>query len=305
MTPQEKPAEAAANATPPTAGQAKPLSFRKNPFRFSWAFAKEIFGEHEFWLNTLAVRGGAGAIVAGGAVVVGMTVGLPLALTAAAIAGLGIIASVGIYCIAAGGLQAAQGVRRAYHRACGKPEKEQPPVAVKTLQQRLAERPLVKKWLESKTGKKITQSRAWAMAKKVTQEENIVGGMAIGGSVLALAVGIPLLATQIMVLPVIAAGTLLTAGMVIAVSSVSSGLTGLYFSITGLRHQMHRKRAETQTRNAAPIQPQISQPQSAPMPAAGQLSKDFDAEVKPAASHRPPAANRPIGTAESVLGGPG
>ena len=282
--------------------QAPILSFRQNPLKFSWKFCKEIFNEHEFWLNTIAVRGGTSAIVAGLAVALGFTVGFPLALTAAIIAGVGIVGSLALYGVAAGGLQAWQGLKRAYHKACGLPEKQLPPVCVKTLQERLAEKPWVKKCVESKLGQKIKHSRAWNLAKKITHEDNLVGGLAVGGSILALAIGIPLLITQIAVLPVVAAGTVLTWGMVMAVSSISSGVTGMYFSVVGLKHRMHRKREERIAARKEKKEQRIKKLEPEKKTVTGfsdqTIAADFNSKVetiKPAleTTHRPEEQNKP------------
>lgn len=208
----------------------------------TWRFTKELFNDHTFWVKALAVKGGASAILAsvlvGAAVIVNMPI---LASVAIITAGVGLIGA-GIYGIAAGGAKAWEGLQDVYARVTGRAPPEHVYKERKDIFQRLAETKFLQRIAEKKWAKKITATHAWKTTMKYTRrsEDSMLGGIAVGGALISLAVGA-------FALPVVMAGSLLTAAAVIGVSSIVSGMTGLYFSITGIREEVRMKRAHMET----------------------------------------------------------
>jgi hypothetical protein len=221
--------------------------------RTSLRFGKELMHEHEFWVHTLAVKGGVSAIAVAGVLGISYVVALPFMLAATGIAVCGAMVGLGVYGMVAGSARSWYRLRKMYANATGKPMPKRPVRTGKSWLQRQCERPKIKKILESKPVKWLRESRAWKLAQKFTQgqQDNLLGGLAVGGAALSLAVGVTAVATQLAVLPVIAVGGLLTFATVMGASYVISGISGLYFGITGVRHMREKKKAKAAAAAAA------------------------------------------------------
>lgn len=219
-------------------------------------FGKELMHEHEFWVHTLAVKGGLSAIAITAILGISYVVALPFMLAATGIAACGAVIGLSTYGMIAGAARGWYRLRKIYAKATGKPMPKRPVKQGKTWWQRQCERPSMQKILNSKTLTAFKESRAWRLTKKFTdgQQDNVLGSLAVGGAVLSLAVGVTALATQLVVLPVVAVGGLLTFATVMAASYTISGLTGLYFGITGIRHMKKEKKAKAAARAAAAAQ---------------------------------------------------
>lgn len=219
-----------------------------------WKVVKETWDEHDVWVNAMAVKGGLSAILIGGIGVVTYVVTLPLIAMAAGIAVCGALLGIGIYGTAAGGAKAWDSLRGAYARAMGRepPEKKKKPA--KDILQRLAENPTLTRVRESRLAKKIAQSRAWKMTERLTRqhEDSLLHGMAVGGALLTLALGVSVLATQILVLPVIAVGTIFTVAAVQVISCFASGIYGLYLAGESILRRRREKQAEAAAAEAPP-----------------------------------------------------
>lgn len=251
-------------------------------------FGRELWKEHEFWVNTLAVKGGASAVIVAGAVGVSFVIGLPFIAAAAGIAACGGLIGVGVWGIGAGTRRAYRQLRDVYAKARGKPLPERPvKLPRKPLVERLKERPGFKKFLETAPVQKFLSSPAWKLTKKmIPQRDTVLGGLAVGGSVLSLAIGATALVTQIIVLPVVAVGSLLTFATVAAASYTVSGVSGLFFSVVGLKHQHKRKRAEAAAREVTKAQASATPAPTAPeaaSPAAPPAAADFNGTASPPA----------------------
>lgn len=221
--------------------------------RTSLRFGKELLHEHEFWVHTLAVKGGVSAIAVAGVLGISYVVALPFMLAATGIAVCGAMVGLGVYGMVAGSARSWYRLRKMYANATGKPMPKRPVKTGKSWLQRQCERPKIKKVLESKSVTWLRESRAWKLAQKFTQgqQDNLLGGLAVGGAALSLAVGVTAIATQLVVLPVVAVGGLLTFATVMGASYVISGISGLYFGITGVRHMREKKKAKAAAAAAA------------------------------------------------------
>jgi len=266
-------------------------------------FAGELMREHEFWVHALAVKGGASAVVVTAILAISYVVAAPFMLAAAGIAACGAVAGLGIYGIAAGSVRSWYRLRKIYSKVTGKPLPPKPAVQGPNWMQRQCERPAIKKVLETKAVQAMRNSRLWKISKKYTlgQQDNVLGGLAVGGAVLSLALGAAALATQILVLPVIAVGGLVVGGAVLATSYVISGLSGLYFGIVGIKHMREKKRAKAAALAAAQAQDAAvpEQPLPEPETAAQTPAAANDAFAKAAQKDSPeeqgkePAADKP------------
>lgn len=219
----------------------------------TWRFTRELFREHEFWVHTPAVKGGLSAIAVTGILGISYVVAMPFMLAATGIAACGAVIGLSAYGMTAGAARGWYRLRKVYSRATGKPMPKRPVRQGKTWLQRQCERPFMQKILHSKPVQAFKQSRAWRLTKKFTddQQDNVLGSLAVGGAVLSLAVGVTALVTQLAVLPVVAVGSMVTFATVMAASYIVSGISGLYFGITGIRHMKKERQAKAAARAAA------------------------------------------------------
>lgn len=250
MSPEEKhiPQEPAAEAL----GTRLRDSFSRR-MRTSLRFGIELMREHEFWVHALAVKGGASAIVIAAVVGLSYVIAAPFMLAATGIAACGALIGLGVYGVAAGSVRSWMRLRKIHAQVTGKPL---PPLRSDDKPGWLARqkaRPSVQRFLNSRPVQGFLKSRAWQMTKKYTegQQDNVLGGIAVGGAAVSLVLGAVALATQMLVLPVVALGGLVTVAAVTAVTYVVSGISGLYFGITGIRHMKQKKREKMAAQAAA------------------------------------------------------
>ncbi len=224
----------------------------KRKAAITWAFTKELFNDHTFWVKALAVKGGASAIIVTGLVGISAVLSMPLLVAATGITlSVGLI-GLGLYGMAAGGIAAWEGLQDVYARTMGRAPKEHVYKERKDMLQRLGETTFFQNMKQHRIARKISNSHAWRTTMKFTRqrEDSVLGGIAVGGAALSLVVGA-------VALPFVAAGTLLTVATVFTVSSVISGMTGLYFSITGLREETRMKREHAAKLKAAKNAPKL------------------------------------------------
>ena len=211
--------------------------------RQKWlSFAREIWNDHDFWIKALAIKGGAGAVVIAGIMAIAHLVALPFLVAAFGIAlCVGLIA-VGLYGVFVGTLTMGDKLADIYYKVFSQepPHKSEP--SRKLLSQQLAESRHIRALMRNPLLKKIQQSRAWKITQRITkkQQDIFLAGLAMKGSVISVIGGVSLIVTQIFVLPVIAVGSLLTFTTILAVSTVASGLYGIYLSTQGLMHLLRR-----------------------------------------------------------------
>lgn len=232
----------------------------KRKAAITWAFTKELFNDHTFWVKALAVKGGASAIIVTGLVGISTVISMPLLVAATGITlSVGLI-GVGLYGMAAGGVKAWEGLQDVYARTMGRAPKEHVYKERDDLLKRLGETKLFQRIKHHTIAKKIANSHAWRTTMKFTRhrEDTVLGGIAVGGAALSLVVGA-------VALPFVAVGSLLTFATVFTVSSVISGMTGLYFSITGLREESKLKREHAAKQKAAKNAPRMDATDLAPI----------------------------------------
>lgn len=215
---------------PKTGPKAKTLLQR------SWAFSRELWSDHDFWIHALAVKGGASAVVVAGAAGITYVIALPFFVAAVGIAACGALIGLGLYGIFAGTANARDKLRRIYYKtfSSGPPPERMPDA--KPLHRRLVENARVRAWLEKPLAQKFFNSRVWKMTGAITekQREIFLTSLAGTGSLFWIVTSILTLVTQIVVLPVVALGSVLTFGIALAVGGLLSAAYGLYISIQSL-----------------------------------------------------------------------
>lgn len=245
--------------------------------RTSLRFGVELMREHEFWVHALAVKGGASAIVIAAVVGLSYVIAAPFMLAATGIAACGALIGLGVYGVAAGSVRSWMRLRKIHAQVTGKPL---PPPRSDDKPGWLARqkaRPAVQRLLKTPAVQALFKSRAWKITKKYTegQQDNVLGGIAVGGAAVSLVLGAVALATQILVLPVVALGGLVTVAAVTAVTYVVSGISGLYFGITGIRHMKKKKREKLAAQAAPPEQSALPAPEAASPDTKKKAAADF------------------------------
>jgi hypothetical protein len=215
--------------------------------RQKWlSFAREIWNDHDFWIKALAIKGGAGAVIIAGIMAIAHLVALPFLVAAFGIAlCVGLIA-VGLYGVFVGTLTMGDKLAEIYYKVFSQEPPHKKPPRRKLLSQRLAESRHVRALMAHPLLKKIQQSHAWKATQRITkkQQDIFLAGLAMKGSVISVIGGVSLIVTQIFVLPVIAVGSLLTFTTILAVSTVASGLYGIYLSTRGLMHILRKGKVD-------------------------------------------------------------
>ncbi|TAL38605.1 MAG: hypothetical protein EPN97_03660 [Alphaproteobacteria bacterium] len=207
-------------------------------------FAREIWDDHDFWIKALAVKGGAGAIVIAGVMAIGHLVALPFLAAAVGIAFCVGLIAVGLYGIFLGILTIWDRLVEIYYRVFLHKPRKRKSARRKLLSQRLAENPRIRELLATPLLQKFLKSRAWKAARRITkkQEDIFLASLAMKGSIVSTIVGVSLIMTQILVLPVIAVGSVLTFTTLLAVSTIASGMYGIYLSARFLISAFRPKR---------------------------------------------------------------
>jgi len=204
-----------------------PTPVSSSTLRQKWLnFARGIWDDHDFWIKALAVKGGAGAIVIAGVMAIGHLVALPFLAAAVGIAlCVGLIA-VGLYGIFLGILTIWDKLVELYYRAFLQKSRRKKSTHRKLLSQRLAENPRIQALLAKPFPQKFLKSRAWKATRHITkkQEDIFLASLAMKGSIISTIVGASLIMTKILVLPVMAVGSVLTFTTLLAVSTIASGV---------------------------------------------------------------------------------
>lgn len=273
----------------------------------TWTFAKEAWDEHDLWVEALAVKGGASAIVIAAVVGISAIVAMPFFAAAGVIAGCGALCGIGIYGCAAAGAKAWESVTDVYARVMGREPKIKPHKERKDILERLGQLKWVKKALNHPLAQKVRESRAWKVTQKFTKrrEDSILHGMAVGGALVTLALGATVLATQVLVLPVVAVGGLLTWATAEVAVCFASGIYGMYLSGQSILKKHREKKEKAAGATAAPLLlPQTEAPAISPATDKPALTETFTGKAatndnaKPRTEDAPvaiPAAKRPNG----------
>ena len=213
------------------------------PQRLS-AFSRELWNDQDFWIHALAVKGGASAVVVTGIVGISYVVALPFFVAALGIALCGGLIGLGLYGFFLGAAKAWSILKVIYYRTISATPQPKKTKAAKPLHQRLADSASVQKWLHRPVVRKLLKSRAWKVANTLTQrqQELFLSGLAGTGSIFWSVISALTLITNIIVLPVVALGSLLTFGTVLAAGSLLSGVYGIYLSLQGLLRSLRGKK---------------------------------------------------------------
>ncbi len=307
MTADQKPAPAETPATERGWWERTRNGFSRR-MRTSLRFGGELMREHEFWVHALAVKGGASAIVIAGVVALSYVIAAPFVLAATGIVACGALIGLGVYGIAAGSTRGWMRLRKIYSNVTGTPMPEKHDGHKTGWLTRQLERPAAQRIIKTRPVQAFLNSRAWKLTQKYTagQQDNVLGGIAVGGAAVTLVLGAVALATQMLVLPVIALGGLVTVAAVTAVTYLVSGISGLYFGITGIRHMKKNKQHAKIAALAAADKDNPNTPADAPEAASPDTKKkatpdfakaaltaqnDNEADTAPAAAGQP--ANGP------------
>lgn len=208
-----------------------------------WHFSRELWNDHEFWIRALAIKGGASAVVAVGVMGITHVIALPFFIAALGIALCGAFICLGIYGVLMGTTSAWDKLRDIYYKTISGhvPEHER---NSKPLHHSLVEYAWVQRVARKDMVQRLMMTRAWQVTTTVTkrQQELFLTGLAGTGSVFWVVMGIVTLVTQLVVLPVVAVGSIITFGTVFAVGTVLSGIYGIYLSIDNLLRFLHIKK---------------------------------------------------------------
>jgi hypothetical protein len=250
------PSQPKANAPAEKTGFKGQMDKLRRRLRTTWNFAKEAWDEHDLWIEALAVKGGASAIIIAGVVALTSVVALPFFAAAGVIAGCGALLGIGIYSCAAAGAKAWETATNVWARVRGREPVIKPKKERKDIIERLAEMKWVKKLSQSPLAQKVYATRAWKVTQKFTKrrEDAILTGMAVGGAVVTLALGATVLATQVLVLPVVAVGSLLTWATAEVAVCFASGIYGMYLSGESILKKHREKKAAKEAALEKPLQ---------------------------------------------------
>jgi hypothetical protein len=282
------------------------------PRRFcdlGWEFSKELWNDHQFWVNAVAVKGGAAALLGGAVVAISFAFTYPFIITAGIILLCGTTMTLGGIGIIAGCSRLWETLKDTWYKTTGKEPPPAPAEKKKTLLERLRDKPSVQKILNDPLARKFFASPTWQALEKIKgKQEKLLNSLAIGGSVAYTGLGIWILAAQIVALPVVALPMLVTAAAVAGASYAISGSVGLWISLTNLFDKRREKKASAETGEApqaeakSPSVPQVPPQQEPLLPpretrspekataaeSASQLKEEFEtARAEPA--HAEPA----------------
>lgn len=262
-------------------------------------YAVEIFNEHDLWVEALAVKGGASALVAAGIVGLSYVVALPFMLAAMTVAGCGALIGLGVYGVAAGGARAWDSLRSTIARIRG----VEPPAHLagqkRNIFQRLQETAPMVKLRGSAPAKRLMSTRAWKVTEKFMRkrEEGILGSLALGGALATLGLGTALLVTQVLVLPIVAIGVTATFVAVEALTMIASGAYGLHLCYDHFKKRKTDGTGKTE-KEETPAVPAPPAPEPAPAvstqnPLAPAFTRTAQAAPEKEATPAPAAAPQP------------
>jgi hypothetical protein len=278
--------------------QAPTLEIPASIWQKSKNFAKEIWNDHDFWVKALAIKGGAGAVVIAGVVAISHLIALPFLLAAGGIALCGGLIALGLYGAFLGAATIWDKLRSVYYKTFSDKPPEEKMTPDKSFHQKMAESPRLKALQENPFMKKFLNSRVWQATQRITkkQEDIFLAGLAMKGSIFSTVIGISMIATQVVVLPVIAVGSLLTFTTVAAVGAVMGGSYGIYLATRNIIDTLRSKKKTIKTivekdeAGAKPeLQPQLSAPTLTPVFTDAGEKKDGKAETEPAVPSPSPA----------------
>lgn len=191
------------------------------------SFARELWHDQDLWIRAIAAKGGAGIILATGVIGITHVVALPFFLAAAGLALCGGFIGVGLFGMAYGAKTVWDKLKELYCKTIlgREPEKkaDAPPLHERSFAQKIMRHP----W-----ARKLADSRAWKTTQALTQKQQdlLLAGFAGTGSLLWGTISAVTLVTQLLILPVVAIGGLLTVGTAVAVGGLASSVYGVFLA---------------------------------------------------------------------------
>lgn len=252
----------------------------KSTARLIWDYSRAIVADHDFWLHFLTVKGGAAAAVLSVGVAATQAIALPFVAASFAVAGAGAIVGLGLYGMIAGTKRGAHSLRNLWRDVTGKP-----PIPEET--EKKKQKSLAARFAETKTGKKITNSRLWQrvknshLAKYVRgishTQDVLLSSLASGGSIVSIVTGGALLATQVAMVPVLAMGTAAVMTAVAATTSLALGVIGMRYSYNFLKESV---REFAHKRQQAKLAKEAAQHTVVPVPPKKTYPDEFDSSLE-------------------------
>ena len=207
---------------------------KANLWQNSIRFSKAIWNNHDFWIKTLAVKGGATAIVIAGISGISYALSLPFILPAIVIGISFAFIGIGVYGIALGTTRALDTIKDTYYKSFSKnPLKKK---IIKKHEKKHLTNKYIKAISKNPLVKKILNTQSWKEADKLTERQKtlFLTGLAGTGSAFWFITSLVSIITKIVILPILVVGNLLTFGTILAIGGVISGLYGLFISIKTL-----------------------------------------------------------------------
>jgi len=269
-------------------------SFWRRFRNLSW----EIWHDQDLQIRLLAAKGGASAVVVACVLVASYAVSLPFLLAAVVIAACGGLVALGLCGLLLGSATAWNSLKKIYSKTF--PGNASKPLAQpkKSLHQRITGHPRVRRLIEKPLMQKFLNSRTWKTARLIArkQQDLFLTGMAGGGSVFLGTMGALTLITQVVLLPVIAVGSLITFTTVVATGGVVSGACGVYLSGQKFGHMLQVFRDRKKARAAKILAASPPQPATKQLPAPDLLGTAFTqaAESSPGIQQAPAVRPPPI-----------
>ena len=224
-------------------------------------FIRELESDHKFWVNTLAIKGGASAIVVSGAVALTYAITLPFAAAATLLAVCAALVGVGMYGIATGLGHASKRIgetwrslRRDKNAPASVTEETAPDMSAKNLPaKKFSDHKWVRAIADSKPARFVANSKSWKVSSAFVarQKPLIMGGMALSGAAVTVGLGVITLAAHLVVFPVVAVGSLLSAATVTTLWAASAVVSGTLGGIVAVKNTLKWRRDNKEQHKAA------------------------------------------------------
>lgn len=240
----------------PASGVARVLAFVKTEWKNIWEISKAIVLDHEFFISSLAVKGGLTSLILGGIIGLSYVLTLPFVIAATVIAfNIGLV-GLGLYGIYKGAVKAELKIRTvlaSYYPALAPREHRDFWVTrtFRRLRRSLTDNRFLAMIRHSAPVRRFLASESWKRAQRIVgrQEKILLGGLATGGSIFSFLMGLLFLASQFVAVPLIAGGSLLTS-LLLGLLYIATGILGGYFSLHSLKESIREWRQQRAIRVA-------------------------------------------------------
>jgi hypothetical protein len=247
----------------------------QGPFwRRLWNFGRALRKDSDFYIQTQAVRGGAGTVLLG-SIAAGMIfyMQLPLLIAAMGIAACAGAAAVGLCGVALAARTAWGKLRDAWgSHMSGTPPRAKEAKAGQPFYKRIAEHPRTQSLLEKPLMQAVLNSHAGRISRAIIKmpQDLFINSLAVEGSLIFGALSAAALVTGVLVFPVVfpvvalssflTVGTLLAAGVIVGSSiGLANSIRGAYLGTRNLL-RLYRKSKAPAVAAAAPGSPAMPMP---------------------------------------------